>query len=45
MVRTTGRPKKMVIMSGFEFFTLGGVFLGVKKISKNFLFYEIFYVV
>ena len=25
-----GVPKKMVIMSGFEFLTLGGVFLGVK---------------
>ena len=30
-----GVPKKMVIMSGFEFLTLGGVFLGVKKNSKN----------
>ena len=26
-----GVPKKMVILSGFEFLTLGGVFIGVKK--------------
>ena len=25
----------MVILSGFEFLTLGGVFLGVKNNSKN----------
>ena len=31
-----GVPKKMVILSGFEFLTLGGVFLGVKNNSKNF---------
>ena len=30
-----GVPKKMVILSGFEFLTLGGVFLGVKINSKN----------
>ena len=30
-----GVPKKMVILSGFEFLTLGGVFLGVKNNSKN----------
>ena len=35
IVCTTGRPKKMVILSGFEFLTLGGVFLGVKNNSKN----------
>ena len=40
-----GVPKKMVILSGFEFLTLGGVFLGVKNNSKNFLFYKIFWVV
>ena len=28
--------KKMVTRKGFEFFTLGGVFLGVKNNSKNF---------
>ena len=32
----TGCPKKMVILSGFEFMTLGGVFLGVKNNSENF---------
>ena len=31
-----GVPKKMVIWKGFEFLTLGGVFLGVKNYSKNF---------
>ena len=31
-----GVPKKMVIWKGFEFLTLGGVFLGVKNNSKNF---------
>ena len=31
-----GVPKKMVIRKGFEFLTLEGVFLGVKKNSKNF---------
>ena len=30
-----GVPKKMVIMSGFEFMTLGGVFLGVKIILRT----------
>ena len=30
-----GVPKKMVILSGFEFLTLGRVFLGVKNNSKN----------
>ena len=30
-----GVPKKMVILSGFEFLTIGGVFLGVKINSKN----------
>ena len=28
---STGCPKKMVIRKGFEFLTLGGVFLGGKK--------------
>ena len=32
----TGCPKKMSLLLGFEFLTLGGVFLGVKKNSKNF---------
>ena len=40
-----GVPKKMVIMSGFEFLTLEGVFIGVKNNSKNFLFYKTFWVV
>ena len=31
-----GVPKKMVILSGFEFLTLGGVFVGVKNNSRNF---------
>ena len=30
-----GVPKKMVILSDFEFLTLGGVFLRVKNNSKN----------
>ena len=30
MLIIQGVPKKMVILSGFEFLTLGGVFLGVK---------------
>ena len=38
-----GVPKKIVILSGFEFLTLGGVFLGVKNNSKNFLFYKFFW--
>ena len=29
-------------MSGFEFLTFGGVFLGVRNNSKNFWFYKIF---
>ena len=33
-------PKKMVIRKGFEFLTLGRVFIGVKNNSKNFLFYK-----
>ena len=41
----TGCPKKKVIMSGFEFLTLGEVFSGVKNKSKNFLFFEKFWVV
>ena len=40
-----GVPKKMVILSGFEFLTLGGVFIGVKNNSKKFLFYKIFWFV
>ena len=35
LVKPTGCPKKMVILSGFEFLTLGGVFLGVENNSKN----------
>ena len=31
-----GVPKKIGILSSFEFFDLGGVFLGVKNNSKNF---------
>ena len=34
--------QKMVIMSGFEYLALAGVFLGVKNNSKNFLFYKTF---
>ena len=32
----TGCPKKMALLSSFEFLGLGGVFLGVKNTSKNF---------
>ena len=32
----TGCPKKMLLLSSFEFLTLGRVFLGVKNNSKNF---------
>ena len=35
LIYLQGIPKKMVILSGFEFLTLGGVFLGVKNNSKN----------
>ena len=31
-----GVPKRMLLLSGFEFLTFGGVFLGVKNFSKNF---------
>ena len=31
-----GVPRRMLLLSGFEFLTLGGVFLGVKNKSKNF---------
>ena len=31
-----GVPKRMLLLSGFEFLTLGGVFLGVENNSKNF---------
>ena len=31
-----GVPKKIGILSSFEFLDLGGVFLGVKNNSKNF---------
>ena len=34
--QSTGCPKKIGILSRFEFLYLGGVFLGVKNISKNF---------
>ena len=33
---STGCPKKMLLLSSFEFMTLGGVFTGVKNNSKNF---------
>ena len=33
---TTGCPKKIGLLSSFEFLGLGGVFLGVKNNSKNF---------
>ena len=36
LLNLQGVPKKMVIWKGFEFWTLGGVFLGVKNNSKNF---------
>ena len=39
-----GVPKKMPFLSGFEFLTLGEVFLGVTFHQKTFLFYEIFWV-
>ena len=32
---TTGCPKKIGLLSSFEFLSLGGVFLGVKSNSKN----------
>ena len=35
LVILQGVPKKMVIQKGFEFLTLGGVFLGVKNNSKS----------
>ena len=38
-----GVPKKIGILSGFEFLTLGEVFLGVTFYQKTFLFYEIFF--
>ena len=44
-LNSTGCPKKMVIMSGFEFLTFKGVFFGVKNNAKNFLFYNIFWFV
>ena len=31
-----GVPKKMGLLSSFDFLGLGGVFLGVKNNSKNF---------
>ena len=31
-----GVPKKIGLLSSFEFLDLGGVFLGVKNNSKNF---------
>ena len=37
--------KKIGILYSFEFLGLGGVFLGVKNNSKNFLFYVTFWVV
>ena len=40
-----GVPKKVSVKPTLEFENLGGVFLGVKNNSKNFLFYETFWVV
>ena len=37
-----GVPKKMHVLSGFEFLTLGWVFLGVVFHGKESLFYKIF---
>ena len=37
-------PKKIGILSGFEFLTLGKVFLGVTFHQKTFLFYKFFLV-
>ena len=34
--KTTGCPKKMHLLSSFEFLTLEAVFLGVKNNSNNF---------
>ena len=31
-----GVPKKMLLLSSFEFLNLGGVFTGMKNNSKNF---------
>ena len=39
-----GVPKKIGILSGFEFLTLGKVFLGVTFHQKTFLFYKFFLV-
>ena len=39
-----GVPKKIGLLSGFEFLTLGEVFLEVTFHQKTFLFYEIFWV-
>ena len=36
LVKLQGVPKKMHLLSSFEFLTLGEVFLGVKNNSKNF---------
>ena len=36
MSKLQGVPKKIGILSSFEFFGLGGVFVGVKNNSKNF---------
>ena len=33
---STRCPKNMLLLSGFEFLTFGGVFLGVKNNPKNF---------
>ena len=35
-LQDTGRPKKMLLLSSFDFLTLGGVLLGVKNNSRNF---------
>ena len=36
LVYVQGVLEKIFLLSGFEFLTLGGVFLGVKNNSKNF---------
>ena len=38
-----GVPKKMSLLSGFDFLTLGEVFLGVVFHQKQSLFYKFFF--
>ena len=35
LAETTGCPKKMLLLSSFEFLTLGGVFLGIQMSADN----------